>query len=149
MAEWNKKAPFDFGITLGDNFYPAGMASPTDTRWKSFWDELYDPLKIKVYASLGNHDWVLSDSPGSEHLSPNSPRWRRPSLVLSRPARSVLRLDTMKCGAQLMARRRTAEEHCKMEDVYNHPIYSDGEHGDSSCLPEASAFSQNRGDVYR
>ena len=80
MADWNRKTPFDFGVTLGDNFYERGMSSPSDARWKSQWDELYDPLGIKVFGSLGNHDWGLSDSPAAEILySERSPSWRMPA----------------------------------------------------------------------
>lgn len=155
MAEWHKKSPFDLGITLGDNFYPAGMASPTDPRWKNLWEELYDPLKIKFYASLGNHDWVLSDSPASEILySANSPNWRMPSPYYTFTAGPVqfFALDTNEVSeAQSMwldgeLKKSTA----KWKLVYgHHPIYSDGEHGDSQLLTQKLLpLLKNRVDVY-
>jgi tartrate-resistant acid phosphatase type 5 len=155
MAELNRKSPFDFGITLGDNFYPAGMASPTDPRWKDLWDDLYDPLKIKVYVSLGNHDWVLSDSPAAEILySANSPSWRMPSPYYTFTAGPVqfFALDTNEVSeAQLMwldgeLKKSTA----KWKIVYgHHPIYSDGEHGDSRVLiQKLLPLLKNRVDVY-
>ena len=51
------KASFDFGITLGDNFYSIGMESPEDLRWQTQWEKMYGPLGIPFYATLGNHDW--------------------------------------------------------------------------------------------
>ena len=155
MAELHKKTPFDFGITLGDNFYPAGMASPTDARWKTLWDELYDPLKIKVYASLGNHDWVLSDSPAAEILySANSQSWRLPAPYYTFTAGPVqfFALDTNEISdAQLMwLDTELKSSTAKWKIVYgHHPIYSDGQHGDSLVLTHRLLpLLKNRVDVY-
>lgn len=81
MVEYHKQHPFDFGLTLGDNFYGYGMESPTDPRWKTQWEDLYGPLGIKFYATLGNHDWYgIKDSPAAEILySDKSPDWRLPA----------------------------------------------------------------------
>jgi tartrate-resistant acid phosphatase type 5 len=155
MADWNRKAAFDFAITLGDNFYNAGMASPTDTRWKKLWDELYDPLRIKFYASLGNHDWGLNDSPAAEILySERSPSWRMPSpyYTFSAGPAQFFALDTSEVSeAQLMwldaeLKKSTA----KWRLAYgHHPIYSDGPHGDSPLLIEKLLpLLKNRVDVY-
>src|SRR5262249_27210170 len=53
------RRPFDFGITLGDNMYEEGAESPEDPRWKSWWEDVYGPLGLRFYATLGNHDWKL------------------------------------------------------------------------------------------
>jgi tartrate-resistant acid phosphatase type 5 len=155
MADLHKKTPFDFGITLGDNFYPAGMASPTDARWKNLWDELYDPLKIKVYASLGNHDWILSDSPAAEILySANSQSWRLPSPYYTFTAGPVqfFALDTNEISeAQLMwLDAELKDSTAKWKIVYgHHPIYSDGDHGDSLVLGQRLLpVLKNRVDIY-
>ena len=80
MARYHKEKPFDFAITLGDNFYPAGLATPTDERWQQEFERLYGPMRIPFFASLGNHDWVLADSPAAEILhSGRSDRWRMPA----------------------------------------------------------------------
>jgi tartrate-resistant acid phosphatase type 5 len=90
MAEYNKAHPFDFGLTLGDNFYPAGMNSPEDPRWQTQWEQLYGPLSIKFYAVLGNHDWAAPDSPAAEILySAKSPDWRLPAPYYTFTAGSV------------------------------------------------------------
>jgi len=80
MVEFNKTHPFDFGLTMGDNFYPQGMVSPSDPRWQTQWEQLYGPLGIKFYATLGNHDWSSADSPAAEILyTDKSPSWRMPA----------------------------------------------------------------------
>jgi tartrate-resistant acid phosphatase type 5 len=80
MREYAQHRNFDLGITLGDNFYPEGMQSPDQPRWKTDWENLYGPLKIPFYASLGNHDWYGTDSPAAEILhSLQSPPWHMPS----------------------------------------------------------------------
>ena len=80
MLKEHRMRALDFGITTGDNFYPRGMESPSDIRWKSWWEELYTPLGIKFYASLGNHDWVNPDSAAAEMLyAAQSESWRMPA----------------------------------------------------------------------
>ena len=80
MVAYHKTHPFDFGLTLGDNFYPRGMTSPHDPRWQTQWEQLYSPMHIPFYAVLGNHDWGGSDSPAAEILySAESPSWHMPS----------------------------------------------------------------------
>jgi predicted MPP superfamily phosphohydrolase len=155
MLEQNRRFPIDFAITLGDNFYNAGMASPTDPRWKKLWDELYDPLGIKFYASLGNHDWVLSDSPAAEILySERSPSWRMPSpyyTFTAGPAQ-FFALDTNEVSdAQLSwLDGELNKSSAKWKVVYgHHPIYSDGEHGDNPSLAgRLLPLLKNRVDLY-
>lgn len=80
MAEYGRAHPFDFGITLGDNFYGMGLSSPDDPRWASEYEKLYGPLGIKLYASFGNHDEYDGDSPPSEILyAAKSASWRFPA----------------------------------------------------------------------
>jgi tartrate-resistant acid phosphatase type 5 len=80
MVDYHKLHPFDFGLTLGDNFYSRGMTSPDDPRWQTQWEQLYGPMGIKFYATLGNHDWGSADSPAAEILySQKSPDWRMPA----------------------------------------------------------------------
>ena len=84
MARYHADKHFDLAITLGDNFYPAGLATPTDERWQQEFERIYGPLRIPFFASLGNHDWVLADSPAAEILhSGRSDRWRLPALRYS------------------------------------------------------------------
>lgn len=80
MLAHHKKKKFDFGIVVGDNFYDDGAYSPTEERWKTWWSDFYDPLKIKYYVVLGNHDWRHPDSPAAEIQHTNlSKSWRMPA----------------------------------------------------------------------
>jgi tartrate-resistant acid phosphatase type 5 len=84
MRAHHKTRPFDFGITMGDNFYPIGMDSPLDPRWKTQWEDLYSPMGIQFYVSLGNHDYGQGGSPLSEILySEKSKSWSMPARYYS------------------------------------------------------------------
>lgn len=80
--------PFDFGVTMGDNFYFCGVRSVTDPKWKTHWENLYTPLGILFYASLGNHDYghptgicpFYRASPNAEvAYTEHSKSWRMPA----------------------------------------------------------------------
>ena len=73
-----KEAPFDFGITFGDNFYQTGMESTDDPRWHDWWESIYGPLAITFYPSLGNHEWYSDDGAVAE-IAYKSPTWRFPA----------------------------------------------------------------------
>jgi len=50
----------DFGVLLGDNFYPSGVVSDTDPQWVEKFEHPYADLlnaSVKFYAVLGNHDY--------------------------------------------------------------------------------------------
>src|SRR5215831_7951215 len=66
MRAFHASQPFDFGITLGDNFYTYGLASPTDPRWKTEFEDLYAPMGIEFFPSFGNHDQYDGDAPAAE-----------------------------------------------------------------------------------
>jgi hypothetical protein len=51
MRAFHRSSPFDFAITLGDNFYPVGMLATDDPRWQSQYEALYTPLGIPFYAT--------------------------------------------------------------------------------------------------
>jgi hypothetical protein len=80
MVAYHQSHPFDFGITLGDNFYSTGQVSPTAERWQTQWEQLYGRMNIPFYATLGNHDWGSADSPAAEILySERSKTWHLPA----------------------------------------------------------------------
>lgn len=55
----------DFVYLLGDNIYPSGCDSTTDTQWQTKFETYYAALNIPFYAVLGNHDYG-GDGTGSE-----------------------------------------------------------------------------------
>jgi tartrate-resistant acid phosphatase type 5 len=136
MLRYHRQHPFDFGITLGDNFYPRGMTSPQDPRWKTWWSDLYDPLGIRFYATLGNHDWGFADSPAAEVIySSSSPSWRMPATRYTFTAGPVqfFATDTftMEPAQLLWLKKELEQSTARWKIVYgHHPIYSAGVHGD-------------------
>jgi hypothetical protein len=75
MRAYHREHPFDFGITLGDNFYGRGplefkdregLSSPYDPRWQTEWEQLYGPMGIKFYPAIGNADYIDPDGPAAE-----------------------------------------------------------------------------------
>jgi len=155
MLRYHRGSPFDFAVTLGDNFYSKGMDSPDDARWKTWWDALYDPLGIPFYATLGNHDWGFADSPAAEVLySSKSPSWRMPATRYTFTAGPVqfFALDTNGMSeAQLLWLRDELERStARWKIVYgHHPIYSDGAHEDNvNMIDDLLPVLRDRADIY-
>jgi tartrate-resistant acid phosphatase type 5 len=130
MVAYHRNHPFDFGITLGDNFYPIGIASLTDPRWKSQFEDLYGPMGIKIYATLGNHDYYDVESPTTEiAYTKTSADWRLESSYYTFTAGPVqfFAIDTV-CLSQSeldWLARELASSTARWKLVYGHyPIYS-------------------------
>jgi tartrate-resistant acid phosphatase type 5 len=157
IATYHRGQRFDFAITLGDNFYSVGMESPSDPRWKTWFEDLYGPLGIPFYAALGNHDWGHPDSPAAEILySGLTPTWRMPAAYYTFTAGPVqfFALDTQSVALaqkqlEWLDRELTISQ-ARWKVVYgHHPIYSDGNYEDrpdliASLLP----ILANRADAY-
>jgi len=155
MLKFHRQTPFDFAVTLGDNFYSIGMESLTDPRWKTWWDELYDPLGIKFYATMGNHDWGHADSPAAEILyAKQSPSWRMPAPYYTFTAGPMqfFAMDTNEVSeAQLLwLKDELAKSRARWKLVYgHHPIYSVGAHEDNpGLIKRLLPILKGRADVY-
>jgi len=155
MLKFHRQTPFDFAVTLGDNFYSYGMESPSDPRWKTWWDELYDPLGIQFYATLGNHDWGFADSPAAEILyAKQSPSWRLPAPYYTYTAGPVqfFALDTNEVSeAQLLwLKDELTKSQARWKLVYgHHPVYSAGVHADNpGLIKRLLPVLRGRADVY-
>ena len=155
MLRYHQQQPFDFAITLGDNFYPAGMDSPTDPRWDTWWSALYDPLKVPFYVSMGNHDWNQSDSPAAEILfSERSPSWRLPAAYYTFEAGPVqffaLDTDIISEAQLLWLTEELDRSQATWKVVYgHHPIYSEGQHEDNNQkIAQLLPVLKDRADVY-
>jgi hypothetical protein len=149
--------PFDFAITLGDNFYSVGMESPADPRWRTWFEDLYAPLGIPFYAALGNHDWGHPDSPAAEILySGKTASWRMPAAYYTFTAGPVqfFALDTQSVSLAQKQRewldRELSASQAKWKIVYgHHPIYSDGNYEDRPDLIQSLLpILANRADAY-
>ncbi|MBS1812992.1 MAG: metallophosphoesterase [Acidobacteria bacterium] len=155
MLKTHRKGTFDFGLTLGDNFYPTGMFSPSDPRWKTLWSDLYDPLKLKFYVSYGNHDWGSPDSPISELLfAQQSKSWTLPAPYYSYICGPLqfFALDTNEVSELQLQwlRESLANSTARWKIVYgHHPVYSAGQHGDSNDLKaRLLPVLKGRADIY-
>ena len=129
MLAEHRARPFDFGLTTGDNFYPRGMESPADPRWKIWWEELYAPLGIRFYATLGNHDWVNFDSPAAEIVyTGRSESWRLPAPYYTYTAGSVqffaVDTDEISQAQALWLRDELERSRAPWKVVYgHHPVF--------------------------
>jgi len=93
----------DFGLLLGDNFYPDGVASADDPQWKTKFEQPYAEILaagIPFYAVLGNHDYADNKdwSRGAHQIAYGqaNPAWRMPAEHYSFESgnASFLALDT-------------------------------------------------------
>lgn len=132
MRAYHEQHPFDFGLTLGDNFYGAGLSTPEDPRWGTQWENLYGPLNIKFYPVYGNHDYIDPDSPAAElAYTAKSRSWWFPAgyYTFTAGESQFFAIDNIRLTDDELAwldkelRRSTA----KWKIVYGHyPIYSAG-----------------------
>ncbi len=154
-AAYHRKQPFDLGLTVGDNFEPDGVLSPSDPRWKGGWEQVYHPLGIPIFASTGNHDWGFPDSPAAQILySKQSRTWRMPALYYSftaGPAQFFALATQAMSSTQLHWLKQELERStARWKIVYgHHPVYSHGTYGPVKEFQAALApVLANRADVY-
>lgn len=143
----HRAAPFDFGLTLGDNFYRCGVKGVMDRKWKTHWEDVYgNPLGIPFYAALGNHDYghppiICPGAAGSPDAqiaySAHSKSWRMPARYYSFRAGSALFVVTDTEGwsrEQLNWVRETLDRSAASPDIRwrivigHHPIFTSGTH---------------------
>ena len=79
----------DFTVLLGDNFYPSGVSSVEDTKWRLF--TTFQNTAPVFYGVLGNHDYGGSIDAQSEYAIVN-PFWKMPARYFYRilPFRNTL-----------------------------------------------------------
>jgi hypothetical protein len=138
--------PFHLGLTTGDNFYRCGVRGVHDKKWQTRWEDLYTPLGIRFYASLGNHDYghpfaicpLHQASPQAQvERTQLSESWRMPAryyTFAAGPAR-FFAIDTEGwTKAQLewvesAIARSAGEPGVRWRIVYgHHPMFSSGFH---------------------
>jgi len=155
MLAFHRKSRFDFGITLGDNFYGEGLNRPDEPRWKTEWEILYTPLEIPIYAALGNHDWSHPDSPAAEILyTKQSKSWRlvAPYYTFTAGPAQFFALDTdaVSVAQLLWLEEALRKSQARWKIIYgHHPIYSYGRHGDTPGLvKKLLPLIENVADLY-
>jgi hypothetical protein len=130
MLKVHHARPFDFGITLGDNYQDDGAHGPADPRWKEYWEREYSPLAISFYASMGNHDWGTPEGPAAEILySQRNPQWHLPApyyTYTAGPVQFFVVNTVLMSEAQLLwLQEELRKSAAKWKVVYGHyQIYS-------------------------
>jgi tartrate-resistant acid phosphatase type 5 len=146
MRAYSSKRPFNFGITLGDNFYRekqeasgSRLNSPDNPRWQSEWEELYGPMGIKFFPVFGNNDYVDPDGPAAElAYTRRSQSWDFPAPYYTYTAGSAqfFAIDTMRLSSDELEwlDRELGRSTARWKIVYGHyPIHAaggDGEHAE-------------------
>lgn len=155
MQHYHARKPFTFAVTVGDNFYPTGMGGPDDPRWDRDFKNLYGPMHVVFYPSLGNHDWFQTDSPAAEVLhSRQDPLWQLPATRYTFVAGPVqfFAIDTnLVTRAELdWLDREIGKSTARWKIVYgHHPVFSDGRHGgDATVRDKVFPLLRGRVDLY-
>ncbi len=167
MAKRHHGKAFDFGLTVGDNFYPMGTKSLPEfsRRWRP-----YESLGIPFFATLGNHDYILGRartqvrySASMENLSQSPHSWNLPCRYYSFTAGPVrfAAIDTDEgtmnmfkkwLSFQLYRPAWSALQASWLERTIagsrqpwtiafgHHPVFSKGQHGDTRRLIRLQAM---------
>lgn len=152
MAGRARGTPIDLIVTVGDNFYPRGVASVDDPHWKKSFEDVYtDPaLQVPFYPSLGNHDW-MGNVEAQVAYSQKNPRWRLPASFHSftMPGDGPALVEFFVVDTQQFLMREAgpaqrdwlnaalARSTARWKVVYgHHPIHSHGRHGSNRTLAE-------------
>jgi hypothetical protein len=125
-----------FGITVGDNFYPFGVLGANDPRWTTDWENLYGPLSLTFYAALGNHDHYGGPASVDGEVRHQSPSWQMPDRYYSFVAgkTELFAIDSEKILGQpaqmAWLEAALARSTANWRIVYgHHPVVSGGQHG--------------------
>lgn len=133
----------DFGLLLGDNFYPAGVSSITDQQWQSKFEDIYPDLDLPFYVVLGNHDYDGNEQAEIDY-SQTQNRWKLPARAYSIafPAGAsqalleifVIDSNAFDANAASALQQALANSTATWKVLaLHHPIYSNGLHGDDSA----------------
>lgn len=84
MGRVAAQAGVQFVVSLGDNFYPDGVASVEAAQWRTSFEDIYTAPSLGVpwYVVLGNHDYHLSAQAQIDYTL-HSPRWKMPARYYS------------------------------------------------------------------
>ncbi|MEN9826527.1 MAG: hypothetical protein RI953_2272 [Pseudomonadota bacterium] len=135
----------DFGLVLGDNFYPTGVRGVDDEKFIRAFEIPYAPLVMPLYVILGNHDygtfWNRGDIRAQVEYSTKSLFWRMPGRYYNFVEKGIefVALDTVPLARDVEQRKwlenTLAASQPRHRIVFGHfPILSGGEHGNNSYM---------------
>ena len=142
-----KKYPYDFLLTLGDNFYPAGVQTTNDPKWETVYGRTYGSLPITIYPILGNHDH-MGNVNAQIAYSKIHPLWKLPSRYYSivQPLTNQDTILFVALDTEAMLHKNDSNQLQWVEDQLlrskarwkivfgHHPIFSHGSHGGNEYL---------------
>ncbi|MFZ9521151.1 MAG: metallophosphoesterase [Silvanigrellaceae bacterium] len=140
----------DFGLVLGDNFYPYGVREVEDKQFQSAFEVPYAPLVMPLFVILGNHDygtfWNRGNIKAQLDYSKKSMFWRMPSRYYSFVEKGIefIGLDTVplqRDGEQRRWLEKTiSSSQPKHRIVFGHfPMLSGGQHGNNAFMLKSIA----------
>lgn len=127
----------DFGLLLGDNFYPRGVQSLDDAQFQAKFEVPYKDIPFQFYAALGNHDHRGAIDAQIDYASP---RWSMPFryyTIKPSPELEIFVLDTIKEDGEQKAwfEQKIAASTAHWKIVVGHqPCFSGGFHGGAHHL---------------
>ena len=137
IARVHAAAPLDAILLTGDNFYPCGVTSERDARWR-----INLPLTgigVPVFPVLGNHDFCGKADPDAQVRATGLiPNWRFPArqYVVRSPHADFAFVDTTpfvrgRGNAVAPAFREAFQKSSKPWRIVvgHHPVISSGYHG--------------------
>jgi len=147
-----------FIISTGDNFYPRGVTSVSDPNWKTLFEDVYTATSLMVpwYAVFGNHDHRGSTAAQIAY-SKTSDRWRLTAAFYKHSERIADGIDADFFFLDTTPLYQTSHWPWKLWPFENeqyawlkrelaastadwkivvghHPVFSGGEHGNTSVL---------------
>lgn len=138
IGEYCRHETCDFITALGDNFYPSGVKSTTDSQWKTKFHDVYDFLRLRFYVALGNHDYSGSIQAQMDY-SRVSGLWAMPTAYYEFIHGDIhfFVIDTNAFDARQATwlKQKIAASRSPWKVVYgHHPLFSTGWHGDTKSL---------------
>ncbi len=151
MTHYAKEYSVSFILTVGDNFYPAGVSSVTDRHWQTTYENVYSDKSLHVpwYPALGNHDHYGNIAAQIKY-SQHSKRWK---MAAAYYARSLVTKDAARIQLVIIDTQALVKETTGFEKQYSwlnrtlkhstadwkivaghHPVYSGGWHGKTTEL---------------
>jgi tartrate-resistant acid phosphatase type 5 len=132
--------PCQFGLLLGDNFYPNGVKDVNDPLFQDYFEKIYKAVSFPFYPVVGNHDEKGSIQAQLDYTG-KSKKWFFPSRYYSHayPEDGSLveffAIDSSnfdKVQASWLE-KSLAMSKARWKILYDHfPFYSNGKHGDNS-----------------
>ena len=126
VAKKMQSIPHNAVISVGDNFYPDGLANSNDPAVKTSWSDIYN-TSIPWYVALGNHDYH-GNATAQMHIQ--HPSWNMPSQnhIFNIGDHSFVLLDSQKFNYTKVDQLLSKASRKYKWMVAHHPIYSAGWH---------------------